>query len=82
MPLSELLSKIITETVTNEDFQAFTTSNLIMSNTLKGSRDILEQFGFKVSTSGTMFGPLEQWAFKYSLIPAGKKGYRLQIEAT
>lgn len=79
MAEEELLTKFILGTVTNVDCQRYTHSFNILCGFIRDSRNILESFGFKVSSAGTMLGPKDHWTFMYNIDTIRPSGYKLTI---
>lgn len=67
MTETELITKIITGTVTNEDCREISTDIHVLAGIIRGHRPILEAFGFKASAGGGMFGPKQYKEYMYDL---------------
>ena len=83
MTAEELITKIVLGTVTDADCQAFTPTFQVLCNLLTSSRKILEDFGYHVSSKGTMFGPSKYSYFRYNMIlDDHTNGYKLTIHGS
>lgn len=72
MTETELITKIITGTVTNEDCREISTDINVLAGIIRDHRSILEAFGFKASAGGAMFGPKQYKEYMYDLMKHNK----------
>lgn len=70
MTETELLTKIITGTVTNEDFLKISGNP---TEIIKRNRSLLYAFGIDSNWNGTMFGPTSRTVFTHELVIRNNK---------